>query len=99
MKIIFMFCKNIIWRFKYHKKKLNDENIENKEKSSLQTLSKNFRIRVSLNCINDKLKQKIFFKMIAYENDIERQKFDEMFNKFSNILKNEEFINVSKKKQ
>ncbi len=67
------------------------------KKSRLRSSSENSRIRVFAEQVDDKSEEKIFFEITVYENDVERQKFDKVINEFSNIWKDEEFINVSKK--
>jgi hypothetical protein len=47
--------------------------------------SKNSRMRVSADEVDEKSEQKISFDVTVYENDVERQKFDRMINEFSDI--------------
>ncbi len=59
--------------------------------------SKNSKVRVSADQIDEKFEEKISFDVIVYENESEKQKFDKLINEFSQIWKNEEFIDVLKK--
>jgi hypothetical protein len=47
--------------------------------------SKNSKIRVSVNQIDEKFEEKISFEVIVYENESEKQKFDKLINEFSKI--------------
>jgi hypothetical protein len=47
--------------------------------------SKNSKIRIFADEIDEKFEEKISFEMIAYENEREKQKFDRLINEFSEI--------------
>jgi hypothetical protein len=58
-----------------------DTEIESSSKSSTE----NSKIRVSANQVNEKFEEKIFFEIIVYEDESEKQKFDKLINEFSKI--------------
>ncbi len=64
--------------------------VVNRSRSS----SKNSKIEIFVDEINEKFEKKIFFDVIVFEDKSEKQKFDRLINEFSKIWKNEEFINV-----
>ncbi len=58
--------------------------------------SKNSKIRIFADDIDEKFEKKIFFEVIVFEDESEKQKFDRLINEFSKIWKDERFIDVSK---
>ncbi len=59
--------------------------------------SKNSKMQISVNQIDEKFEEKIFFDVIVFEDENEKQKFDKLINEFSKIWKDERFIDVSEK--
>jgi hypothetical protein len=59
--------------------------------------SENSRIWIVTDEIDEKFEEKISFEVIVYENENEKQKFDKLINEFSEIWKDEKFIDVSEK--
>jgi hypothetical protein len=47
--------------------------------------SKNSKIRIVVDDINEKFEEKISFEVIVYEDENEKQKFDKLINEFSKI--------------
>jgi hypothetical protein len=54
---------------------------ENKSRSS----SKNSKIRVAADQMNEKSEEKISFEVTAFDDEYEKQKFDKLINEFSKI--------------
>ncbi len=78
-------------------KDLNVElTIENSSMNRSRSSLKNSKVRVVADEIDEKFEEKISFEVIAYEDEIEKQKFDKLINEFSKIWKDERFIDVSK---
>ncbi len=71
-----------------------DLTIENSNMNRSRSSSKNSKVRVVADEINEKFEEKIFFEVIVYENESEKQKFDKLINEFSKIWKDEKFIDV-----
>jgi hypothetical protein len=47
--------------------------------------TKNSKMQISINQIDEKFEKKIFFDVIVFENENEKQKFDKLINEFSKI--------------
>jgi hypothetical protein len=62
-----------------------DLTIENSNMNRSRSSSKNSKVRVVADEINEKFEEKIFFEVIVYENESEKQKFDKLINEFSKI--------------
>jgi galactitol-specific phosphotransferase system IIB component len=67
-------------------KDLNVElTIENSSMNRSRSSLKNSKVRVVADEIDEKFEEKISFEVIAYEDEIEKQKFDKLINEFSKI--------------
>jgi hypothetical protein len=70
--------------------------IENSKMNRSRSSSKNSKVRVVADEIDEKFEEKISFEVIVYENERKKQKFHRLINEFSKIWKDERFIDVSK---
>ncbi len=76
--------------------KLNVElTIENSNMNKSRSSSENSKVRIVVDEMIEKFEKKIFFEVIVFEDESEKQKFDRLINEFSKIWKDEEFIDVS----
>ncbi len=69
-----------------------EEDVERSRSSS-----ENSKIRVIADEMKKKSEEKISFDVTVFDDEREKQKFDRLINRFSEIWKNEEFIDVQKK--
>jgi hypothetical protein len=59
--------------------------VESIVESRSRVSTKNSKMQISMNQIDEKFEEKIFFDVIVYEDDNEKQKFDKLINEFSEI--------------
>ncbi len=62
-----------------------ESTIENSNMNKSRSSSENSKIRIVADEMNEKFEKKIFFEVIVFEDESEKQKFDKLINEFSKI--------------